>query len=400
MSASPEAGPPALERIAVVGAGTMGAGIAQLAALAGFETHLHDPDPEALRGGAEAIERGLVKGSERGRWSPDDAEAARGRIESGSELDRIADAELVVEAAPEDLELKRELLGRASELCAKDALLATNTSSLSVTAIAAGSPNPERVIGMHFFNPPPLMELVEVVSTAETSPRARAKGCEVARRMGRTPIVVGDEIGFLANRLARPYSLEALRILGECSASAEEIDAEMRSFEFKMGPFELIDLVGVDVNFAVAKSFWERSFHEPRWQPHPIQQRLVDAGRLGRKSGRGFYRYSERGERLQAGEDDVQPITDAEVEPDLGGVAGRIIAQLVNEAHFAVAAGVGTEADADTATRLGLNWPKGPFEWERQLSADVVVGILEELWRSRREERYRICPRLAARAGS
>jgi 3-hydroxybutyryl-CoA dehydrogenase len=283
-----------VERVGVVGAGTMGAGIAQIAALGGFETYLHDPVAEALSGGEERIRAALEKGAERGRWSREEAERAAGLLRIAPELGELAPCQLVVEAAPENLELKRELFARLAEACGPDAVLATNTSSLSVAAIAAGQPQPQRVVGMHFFNPPALMKLVEVVGGPESSEGALETATEVGRRMGRTPVRAADEIGFLANRCARPFMLEGLRLLGDLVADAETIDRICRiGGGFRMGPFELADLVGVDLNFEVAKSFWEQSFHEPRWQPHPIQQQMVDSGRLGRKSGRGYYDYSQ-----------------------------------------------------------------------------------------------------------
>ena len=194
----------------------------------------------------------------------------------------MAGCELVIEAAPEDLELKRELFGRLADVCGPKTILATNTSSLSVTAIAAGVERPERVCGMHFFNPPALMRLVEVVAGEHTSEETLAIAVEVARAMGREPVRAADAVGFVANRTARPFTLEALRLLGEGIATHDQIDRIVRiGGGFRMGPFELMDLVGVDVNFEVAKSFWEQGSHEPRWQPHPIQEQMVAAGASG-----------------------------------------------------------------------------------------------------------------------
>ncbi len=270
----------------------MGAGIAQVACLGGLATRLHDPVAEALPAGEERLRAALEKGVERGRWSREEAERAAALLEPSPRLRDLADCELVIEAAPEDLELKRQLFAELAEACGPETVLATNTSSLSVTAIAATMAEPQRVVGMHFFNPPALMKLVEVVAGADSSEQALALAAEVGERMGRTPVRAADEIGFLGNRCARPFSLEALRLLGDRIAEAETIDRICRvGGGFRMGPFELMDLVGIDVNFEVAKSFWEQSFHEPRWQPHPIQQWMVSAGRLGRKSGRGYYDY-------------------------------------------------------------------------------------------------------------
>jgi 3-hydroxybutyryl-CoA dehydrogenase len=282
----------ALERIGVAGAGTMGAGIAQVSCLGGFETYLHDPSPDALRAGDERLRAALSKGAERGLWSEARAAEAAGRLRACERLEDLAPCELVVEAAPEDLELKQGLFRRLADICGDEAILATNTSSLSVTAVAAGVPHPERVCGMHFFNPPALMKLVEVVPGEATAEDAVSALRRVAERMGRTPVRAADEIGFIANRVARPYGLEALRLLGDRAAPHDQIDRICRlGGGFRMGPFELMDLVGVDVGFEVSKSFWEQSFHEPRWQPHPIQAKMVAAGRHGRKAGRGYYDY-------------------------------------------------------------------------------------------------------------
>src|SRR3954452_17621458 len=215
---------PRVERIGVLGAGTMGSGIAQLAALGGDETVMHDPVAAALEEGAARLRTGLDKGAERGRWSEEDARRAGARLETAGEIAGLAGCDLVVEAAPESLDLRRGIFGELAECCGDEAILATNTSSLSVTAIAASVPNPERVAGMHFFNPPPLMRLVEVVAGGDSSEECLLAIDEVARRVGKTPIRAADEIGFVANRCARPYSLEALRLLGGGVASHEQID--------------------------------------------------------------------------------------------------------------------------------------------------------------------------------
>jgi 3-hydroxybutyryl-CoA dehydrogenase len=287
-----------VERLGVVGAGTMGSGIAQIACLGGIETRLHDPVPAALAAGERRLVEALTKGAARGRWSDEEAGRAAGLLSVAPRLEDLAGCDLVIEAAPEDLELKQHLFAQLAEACGPEAVLATNTSSLSVAAIAAGVPEPRRVVGMHFFNPPALMKLVEVVAGPESADEALWLVTQAAERMGRTPVQAADEIGFIANRCARPFTLEALRMLGDGIADAETIDRICRvGGGFRMGPFELMDLVGIDVNFEVAKSFWEQSFHEPRWQPHPIQQRMVSAGRLGRKSGRGYYEYAAESHR-------------------------------------------------------------------------------------------------------
>jgi 3-hydroxybutyryl-CoA dehydrogenase len=394
------------ERVGVVGAGTMGAGIAQLACLGGYETVVSDPDGEAIRTGMEQVLGELAKGAEKGRWSEEEAKAASERVQGTTELEELRGCELVIEAAPEKLELKRELFARLEAICGSEAVLATNTSSLSVTAIAAGTERPSRVVGMHFFNPPPVMKLVEIVAGEESSEQALIAATDVATRMDRTPIRARDGIGFVANRCVRPYNLEALRMLGEGLGTHEEIDRVYRlAGGFRMGPFELMDLIGVDVNLAVARSFFEQSFGEPRWRPHPIQARMVAAGRLGRKSGRGFYDYSSKPYREPDPEVEGEPpILD---EPDLEQVAGqlgiqvipRLAAAIANEAAFALQDGVASPEDIDTAMRLGFNWPIGPLELADLLGPARGVGILDEL-RELNGEAYRAAPLLRQAAAS
>ena len=276
--------------LGVVGAGTMGAGIAQLGAAAGMRTLLHDPVPEALERGAEGV-------APRARQMGGEGTRRRGRrraARAGSSLDELAPCELVIEAAPERAELKRDLFGALSMVCGDDVVLATNTSSIPVTSLAGAAARPDHVVGMHFFNPPPLMPLLEVIRADQTGERALALAQEVGEAMGKEVILVADGPGFLVNRCGRPFSAEGLRLLQERVATHEQIDRICRlGGGFRMGPFELMDLVGIDVGFEVAKSFTELSFGEPRWRPSPIQARMVAAGRLGRKSGRGYYEYAE-----------------------------------------------------------------------------------------------------------
>jgi 3-hydroxybutyryl-CoA dehydrogenase len=279
--------------IGVVGAGTMGAGIAQLACLAGARTLLHDPVPEALERGLEQIKGHLERGATRGRWSAEDAAGAAGRLHAAPTLEELAPCELVIEAAPERLELKRDLFAGLSDgIVSEQCVLATNTSSLLVTAIASGALRPERVVGMHFFNPAPLMRLLEVVAGAQSSVQALSVARAAGEAMGKIVIEAVDGPGFLVNRCNRPFGLEGLRLLQERIATVEEIDRICRlAGGFKMGPFELMDLVGVDVGLEIARSFFEQSFGEPRWRPSPIAVKTVAAGHFGRKSGRGYYEY-------------------------------------------------------------------------------------------------------------
>ena len=287
--------------LGVVGAGTMGAGIAQLGAAAGFRTLLHDPVPEALERGAESARRGLAKWVEKGRIK----EEAASFLEPVSGLDDLSPCELVIEAAPERADLKRDLFGALSMVCGDEVVLATNTSSIPVTSLASAAARPENVVGMHFFNPPPLMPLLEIIRADQTGAPAMELAEQVGRAMGKEVIVAADGPGFLVNRCGRPFNGEGLRLLQERVATHEQIDRICRlGGGFRMGPFELMDLVGIDVGFEVAKSFEELSFGEPRWRPNPIQARMVAAGRLGRKTGRGYYGYAEDGSYRQ---DDPEP---------------------------------------------------------------------------------------------
>ncbi len=272
-------------RIGVVGAGTMGAGIAQIAALGGYETFLYEIDEKQLERGLEMVRNGMRRGAERGRWSETEADDALERLRTDTLIEFLRDCDLVIEAAPEDLDLKRNLFDRLATVCGPEAVLASNTSSLSVTAIAAAAPEPQRIVGMHFFNPPALMQLVEVVAGDESGEPALARATEVARGMGRTPIRARDSVGFVANRCVRPFFLESLRMLAEGVARHDEIDRIVRlGAGLRMGPFELMDLIGIDVNFAVARSFWEQSFGEPRWRPDPDPR--ADGRRPGGWAGR------------------------------------------------------------------------------------------------------------------
>jgi 3-hydroxybutyryl-CoA dehydrogenase len=498
------------DTIGVVGAGTMGAGIAQLGAAAGMRTLLHDPVEEALERGSFAVRRGLAKWVEKGAAG---AEAAA-LLEPVATLEELAPCELVIEAAPERSGLKRELFVRLSELCGQDAVLATNTSSIPVTSLAGAAARPENVVGMHFFNPPPLMRLLEVIRADQTGDRAFEVARATGEAMGKQVIVAADGPGFLVNRCARPFNAEGLRLLQERVAGHEQIDRICRlGGGFRMGPFELMDLVGIDVGFEVAKSFTELSFGEPRWRPSPLQARMVAAGRLGRKTGRGWYEYGEdgsyrqpdpeRGECSNARPDPVvvvvlghgpladslrerareaghelreggsaELVVDAGVDPHpappggapllvlcaaqslaAGGdpaavgfhllppldstrlveltrlpstpgfaaeaaegffgslgfacewvedapglVLGRIVCQLVNEAAFAIAEGVGAPGDVDTGLTLGLSHPRGPVEWSEAIGLRHVLAVLDGLWEERREERYRAAPLLRRQA--
>jgi 3-hydroxybutyryl-CoA dehydrogenase len=392
-----------VERIGVVGAGTMGSGIAQLACLGGYPTLIQDPDEDALEAGSERVVESLAKGVEREMWGAEEAKEAGTRLEPVDEIAALAECDLVIEAAPEDVGLKRRLFADLAAACGPEAILATNTSSLPVTAIGAETPNPERVVGMHFFNPPALMKLVEVVATADSSERALEAATEVGRRMGRTPIRAKDSPGFIANRLARPYSLDSLRMLAQGVADAATIDRALRlGGGFRMGPFELIDLIGLDVNLSVARSFYAQGGEPERWRPSEIQETMVGEGLLGRKSGRGFYEYGGEGSHREPDPElgIVAPTVDAEelarIDPAAPEIVPRLIAQIANETAFALEEQVGAPRDMNTAMRLGFNWPLGPVEFTELIGLERAVDLLERLQRAHGDAYLAAPPLLAA----
>jgi 3-hydroxybutyryl-CoA dehydrogenase len=383
--------------VGVIGAGTMGSGIAQLAARSGARTLLHDPIPEALARGLEKARDGLRKEAAKGRLTQEQAQGAGERLQTVDDLAAFAPCELVIEAVPERLELKHELYRQLSEIVGADCVLASNTSSLLITAIAAGASNPERVVGMHFFNPAPVMRLLEIVAGVESSTEALALATATGEAMGKTVIVAKDGPGFIVNRCNRPFGLEALRMLQEQIADIETIDRIVRlEGGFRMGPFELMDLVGIDTGFEISKSFFEQSFGEPRWRPSPITARYVAAGLHGRKTGRGYYDYSRDPYRPPDPDPDPDPPAraGAKAQPALGGVLERIVCQVVNECAFALGEGVGSAQDIDTGMTLGLNYPRGPLAWADEIGLDHVLAVLDGLWEEYREERYRSAPTL------
>jgi 3-hydroxybutyryl-CoA dehydrogenase len=390
-----------IHTVGVLGAGTMGAGIVQVAAEAGLGVLVHDPVDGATDRARDRIGGFLDRKVAKGQLDAKDATDALARVRHAESLEALSAADLVVEAIPEDLALKRDAFRRLDATAADGAILATNTSSLSIAAIGSVTRHPERVVGMHFFNPVPLMRLVEVIAGPATATDVTDAVADLARRLGKTPVVAADTPGFIVNRVARPYYLEAFRIVGEGGAGVEAVDDAMRGIGFPMGPFELIDAIGADVNFAVSTTIFDQFFGDPRYRPHPLQRMLVESGRLGRKSNGGCYDYAPDGDRgapwsgLARRAEGPQP---ARLEP--AQVEARILATVVNEAASAVADGVATPDAIDTAMRLGTNWPDGPLAWGERIGLASVVHTLDALHGTVPDGRYRTVPLLRSLAES
>jgi 3-hydroxybutyryl-CoA dehydrogenase len=365
---------------AVVGAGTMGAGIAESAALAGMSVAMIDVQKEALERGMQTIEQDLARRVKKGRISEDESREVIGRVRTTTSVEGCSGASLVVEAVVEDAEVKKKVFGDLEGVVGEEAVLATNTSSLSVAGIAAATGSPGRVVGMHFFNPVPAMRLVEVVAGPSSNPEALTRAEEVAERLGKTTVRVSDTPGFIVNRVARPFYLEALRLV-ESGADPGKVDAQIREAGFRMGPLELADMIGQDINLSVSESLFERYYYPPRFRPSHLQRSIVEAGDLGRKSGRGFYDYTENSDNSDKGADP----------PD--NVALRVIACIINEAYLALAEGVATAEDIDRAMKLGANYPQGPFEWANEIGPAQILQTLDTL-RTTHGEAYLAAPTL------
>ncbi|MEZ0111960.1 3-hydroxybutyryl-CoA dehydrogenase [Catenulispora sp. EB89] len=443
--------------VGVIGAGTMGAGIAQLAVQAGHPVAVFDAVQGAAARAVAGVGKRLDSLAAKGRIAAEEAQAAKDRLSAVEALDALKDAGLVVEAVIEDLGVKQKLFADLEDIVGPDCLLATNTSSLSISAIAGGLREPERLVGMHFFNPAPLMPLVEIIDGLATDPGLSAAVADLAQAWGKTTVHCRSTPGFIVNRVARPFYAEALRAYEEQAADFATIDTVVReSGGFKMGPFELMDMIGLDVNLAVSTSVWEATGYDPRYTPAWTQKEHVAAKRLGRKSGRGFYEYGEDGEKAEpkyeATRDvrgsgrtlfrclgktatsygDGRILLDLAIDPDgtptaalapaadtpnvdleaaiaylqgqgkkvvvledvPGLVVTRTVARLVNEAVDALYRGDADEEDIDTAMKLGVNYPKGPLEWGADLGFAYICEVLDNLEDTYRDGRYRASPLL------
>ena len=376
--------------VGVVGAGAMGTGIAQVAAAAGHRVVLGD----AVRGATQKAQANIAKAMERevqkSRLSRDAADEIMSRVDYqweplGDDFASYKPCGLVIEAIVEELGAKQALFQRLETSVARDAVLATNTSSLSVASVASACTASERVLGIHFFNPAPVLPLVEVIPWLGGDPALAPAAHALMQRWSKTPVIASDTPGFIVNRIARPFYGEAIRLLEEGVADAPTIDIAMKELGgFRMGPFELMDFIGNDVNYAVTRSVFEGFFYDPRYKPSLTQRRLVEAGFLGKKTGRGYYDYR-----------DGSPTPVANRDPNVARlVFERILAMLINEAVDAVHMRVASAADIDLAMTKGVNYPKGLLAWGNELGLANVLGRLEQLQSDYGEDRYRPSPLL------
>jgi 3-hydroxybutyryl-CoA dehydrogenase len=376
--------------VGVIGAGAMGTGIAQVAASAGHDVVIADARDGATANAKAAIMKSTARDVEKGRVSRIDADTLIAHIDFRTDalsdgLTPYSKCGLVIEAVVEDLETKRALFRRLESAVAVECVLATNTSSLSVAGIASACERSSRVVGIHFFNPAPLMPLVEVVSWLGGDPAIANASLDLMRRWKKTPVMASDTPGFIVNRVARPFYGEALRLLEEGVADVLTIDWAMKDMGgFRMGPFELMDFIGNDVNYAVTRSVFEAMFFDPRYKPSLTQKRLVESNFLGRKTGRGYYDY-------RAGARTPEPAKD--VNTGLL-IFERILAMLINEAIDAVFMRVASPEDIDLAMTKGVNYPKGLLAWANELGLERVHGWLERLQAEYGEDRYRPSPLL------
>ena len=382
--------------VGILGAGTMGAGIAQVAAMSGWTVELLDVDQLTVRTAIEGIHRRLDRLVEKGRMQAGQRDAAVTRLHTAGSPRCFGGCELVIEAVVEDIDVKTAVLRGVIERLPDNAIIATNTSSLSVTRLGEAIGRPGRTVGMHFFNPAPLMKLVEVVAGDETEPEVVDRTAGIAEGWGKVVARAADVPGFIVNHVARPYYLEALRILEEGLAGPGEIDYAMREIGgFRMGPLELTDLIGQDVNTATSRSVWEALDRPALLKPSGLQEQLVADGHLGRKTGRGVYSYEGESpvpavevERspLQLNETLSRAVSEfSAAATDVSGteldmlVFSRILVAIIVQAALAHERGVADTADIDTALKYGTNYPKGPFEWARQIGHGVCVRLLDTL---------------------
>lgn len=366
--------------IGIIGAGSMGSGIAQVAATAGEEVIVFDTNSAAIDKAGSALTKVMNRLVEKEKVSREEADDILGRITFVDSLEILESSDLVIEAIIENLEIKQSVFSKLENIVSAECILASNTSSLSIASISSACQHPERIIGIHFFNPAPLMKLVEIIPSITTHPEVTAKAKTTIDSWKKVTALVKDTPGFIVNRVARPFYGEALRIYEEGIADFVTIDTAMKEIGgFRMGPFELMDYIGNDVNYTVTETVFTSFYFDPRYKPSFTQKRYSEAGLLGRKTGKGFYDYSEKAISPKPSED--QELKQL--------VFDRILAMLINEAVDAVFWQVASAEDIDLAMRFGTNYPKGLLAWCDELGANKPLSILENLYQTYGEDRYR-----------
>jgi len=374
-----------MKKVGIIGGGAMGSGIAQIAATAGHQVVLFDTKGEALNLSKSKLAKVMARLVEKGKLTLEKAKAIQGRISYADNLEAIAESGIVIEAIVENLDIKKSVFSSVEKMVSEDCILASNTSSLSIASIAAACEKSERVIGIHFFNPAPLMPLVEIIPAIQTSKAIAIEARAIIDSWKKITVLAKDTPGFIVNRVARPFYGEAIRILEEGVADIATIDWAIKEIGgFRMGPFELTDYIGHDVNYVVTETVFKEFFYDQRYKPSFSQKRLLEAGRLGRKSGHGFYDYSE-------GAVKPEPNTDIVLGTK---IVDRVVAMLINEAIDALFLNIASAKDIDLAMTKGVNYPKGLLAWADEKGLDTVLAQLEELYTNYCEDRYRPSPLL------
>lgn len=374
-----------MKKVGIIGAGAMGSGIAQVAASAGHSVVLFDTKTEALRLSKSKLTSVMDRLVEKGRHTSEEAQEIQKHISYVDHLEALSESDIIIEAIIENLDVKKDVFSSIESLVSEDCILASNTSSLSIASIASACERSERVLGIHFFNPAPLMPLVEIIPAIQTADEITDEARNIIDSWKKITVLAKDTPGFIVNRVARPFYGEAIRILEEGIADLATIDWAMKEIGgFRMGPFELTDYIGHDVNYVVTETVFKEFFYDPRYKPSFTQKRLVEAGRLGRKSGQGFYDYSP-------GSVNPKPNTDKVLGTK---IVNRITAMLINEAIDALFLNIASTKDIDLAMTKGVNYPKGLLAWADEKGLDVVLTQLEELYKNYCEDRYRPSPLL------
>jgi 3-hydroxybutyryl-CoA dehydrogenase len=368
-----------MKQIGIVGAGAMGSGIAQVAAQSGAKVILYDLSIPSLEKAQTQLQLTMSKLVEKGKLTETAAKAISDRITTTDQLSQLAPCSMIVEAIVENLEVKIKLFQDLEQIVSNTCILASNTSSLSITALSSACRIQSRVIGLHFFNPAPLMPLVEIIPALQTDIQHVSTLTTLMLAWQKTPVTAKDTPGFIVNRVARPFYSEALRIYEEGLANIPQIDAAMRHIGFRMGPFELMDLIGNDVNYSVTKSVFEMFYFDPRYRPSLTQLKHVEAGWLGKKSKRGYYDYQT----------EWQPI---EHNTAYSFVHERILTMLINEAYDAHYLQIASAEDLDLAMTKGVNYPKGLIAWGKDIGLATIQERMDTLYQTYREDRYRTSP--------